>query len=173
MASRLAPDLVAPITVAAYSYMSLVPIIQRPVMKLLTTRNERLIRMPYTSKPVSQTTRIVFPIVVTLVAGIIAPESTPLIGMLMFGNLARRGRRGAHQPGGAERDLNIVTTFLGITIGSTMQGAEFKVQTLTIIALGLRFILDNTAGVMFGKLMNVLSGGTVNPLLGGCGISAF
>ena len=172
----LAPDLLAPITVAAYSYMSLVPIIQRPVMKLLTTRNERLIRMPYTSKPVSQTTRILFPIVVTLAAGIIAPAATPLIGMLMFGNLVRVVGVVERINQAAQNEIsNIVTTFLGITIGSTMVGAEFlKVQTLTIIALGLvAFILDTAAGVMFGKLMNVLSGGTVNPLLGGCGISAF
>lgn len=176
LASKLAPHLLGPIAVAAYSYMSLVPIIQRPVMKLLTTRNERLIRMPYTSKPVSQTTRILFPIVVTLAAGIIAPAATPLIGMLMFGNLVRVVGVVERINQAAQNEIsNIVTTFLGITIGSTMVGAEFlKVQTLTIIALGLvAFILDTAAGVMFGKLMNVLSGGTVNPLLGGCGISAF
>lgn len=172
----LAPNLLAPITVAAYSYMSLVPVIQRPVMKLMTTRAERLIRMPYTSRPVSRTTRILFPIIVTLAAGLIAPAATPLIGMLMFGNLARVSGVVERINQAAQNEIsNIVTTFLGITIGSTMVGAEFlKVETLTIVALGLiAFILDTAAGVLFGKLMNVLSGGTVNPLLGGCGISAF
>ncbi len=176
VASKLAPDLVGPITVAAYSYMSLVPVIQRPVMKLMTTRAERLIRMPYTSRPVSRTTRILFPIIVTLAAGLIAPAATPLIGMLMFGNLARVSGVVERINQAAQNEIsNIVTTFLGITIGSTMVGAEFlKVETLTIVALGLiAFILDTAAGVLFGKLMNVLSGGTVNPLLGGCGISAF
>ncbi len=176
VASELAPNLLAPITVAAYSYMSLVPVIQRPVMKLMTTRAERLIRMPYTSHPVSRTTRILFPIVVTVVAGLIAPKATPLIGMLMFGNLVRVAGVVERINHAAQNEIsNIVTTFLGITIGSTMVGAEFlKPQTLMIIGLGLiAFILDTAAGVLFGKLMNVLSGGKVNPLLGGCGISAF
>jgi len=176
VSARLAPDLLAPITVAAYSYMSLVPIIQPPVMKALTTKSERLIRMPYTTRPVSRTTRILFPIMVTLVAGLIAPAALPLIGMLMFGNLVRVVGVTERINQAAQNEItNIVTTFLGITIGSTMVGEQFlKPETLTIIALGLvAFILDTAAGVLFGKLMNVLSGGRINPLLGGCGISAF
>lgn len=176
VSSVLAPELLGPITVAAYSYMSLVPIIQRPVMKALTTRNERLIRMPYTSRPISRTTRILFPIVVTLISGLIAPKAVPLIGMLMFGNLARESGVVARISHAAQNEIsNIVTTFLGITIGSTMVGEQFlNPQTLLIIGLGLiAFILDTAAGVLFGKLMNALSGGKINPLLGGCGISAF
>ena len=176
VASALAPDLVGPITVAAYSYMSLVPIIQIPVMKLLTTRKERLIKMPYTSHPISRTTRILFPIAVTLVCGLIAPEATALIGMLMFGNLVREAGVVERISHAAQNEIaNIVTTFLGITIGSTMVAAKFlKPQTLMIIAMGLvAFILDTAAGVLFGKLVNFISGGKINPLLGGCGISAF
>lgn len=176
VASALAPRLVGPITVAAYSYMSLVPIIQPPVMKLLTTRQERLIKMPYTSHPVSKTTRILFPIVVTLVCGVIAPAATPLIGMLMFGNLVREAGVVERINQAAQNEIaNIVTTFLGITIGSTMVADKFlQWDTILIIAMGLvAFILDTAAGVLFGKLMNLISGGKINPLLGGCGISAF
>lgn len=176
VAARLAPDLVGPITVAAYSYMSLVPVIQPPVMKALTTQAERRIKMPYTSHPISKMTRILFPIVVTLICGVIAPASTPLIGMLMFGNLAREAGVVERINQAAQNEIaNIVTTFLGITIGSTMVASKFlKWDTIMIIALGLvAFIIDTAAGVLFGKLMNFLSGGKINPLLGGCGISAF
>jgi carboxybiotin decarboxylase len=176
VASELAPNLVGPITVAAYSYMSLVPVIQPPVMKLLTSSKERRIRMPYTSHPVSSATRILFPIVVTIICGIIAPASLALIGMLMFGNLAREAGVIERINKAAQNEIaNIVTTFLGITIGSTMVADKFlKPETLMIIGMGLiAFILDTAAGVLFGKLMNFLSGGKVNPLLGGCGISAF
>ena len=176
VASELAPDLVAPITVAAYSYMSLVPIIQPPVMRLLTTRRERLIRMPYTSHPISRTTRILFPIIVTLVCGIIAPEATALIGMLMSGNLVREAGVVQRISQAAQNEItNIVLPFLGITIGSTMVAEKFlKWETMLIIIMGLvAFILDTAAGVLFGKLICVLSGYKINPLLGGCGISAF
>lgn len=176
VAAELAPDLVGPITVAAYSYMSLVPIIQPPVMKALTTREERLIRMPYTSTPPSRITRILFPIVVTLVCGAIAPRATALIGMLMFGNLVREAGVVERINLAAQNEIaNIVTTFLGITIGSTMVGERFlRWETILIIIMGLiAFILDTAAGVLFGKLMNLFSGGNINPLLGGCGISAF
>ncbi len=176
VAAELAPDLVGPITVAAYSYMSLVPIIQPPVMRALTTRKERLIKMPYTTHPVSKTTRIMFPIVVTLVCGLIAPESTPLIGMLMFGNLVREAGVVERINQAAQNEIaNIVTTFLGITIGSTMVAEKFLMpRTLLILGMGLvAFVLDTAAGVLFGKLMSFLSGGKINPLLGGCGISAF
>jgi len=176
VASVLAPDLVGPITVAAYSYMSLVPIIQPPVMKLLTTRKERLIRMPYTSRPVSKATRVLFPIVVTLICSLIAPKAAALIGMLMFGNLVREAGVVERINQAAQNEIaNIVTTFLGITIGSTMVADRFlRWQTILIIVMGLvAFVLDTAAGVLFGKLMSLLSGGKVNPLLGGCGISAF
>ncbi|MGI6374613.1 MAG: sodium ion-translocating decarboxylase subunit beta [Anaerolineae bacterium] len=176
VASSLAPDLVGPITVAAYSYMSLVPVIQPPVMKALTSKAERRIKMPYTSRPVSKVTRILFPIVVTLACGLIAPAATPLIGMLMFGNLVREAGVVQRINQAAQNEIaNIVTTFLGITIGSTMVADKFlQWDTIKIIVLGLvAFILDTAAGVLFGKLMNMLSGGKINPLLGGCGISAF
>lgn len=176
VASELAPDLVGPITVAAYSYMSLVPIIQPPVMKLLTTREERRIRMPYTSRPVSKATRIIFPIMVTVITGILVPKAVALIGMLMFGNLVREAGVVQRISNAAQNEIaNIVTTFLGITIGSTMVGEKFlNWQTILIILMGLvAFALDTAAGVMFGKFMNYLSGGKINPLLGGCGISAF
>jgi len=176
VASALAPNLVGPITVAAYSYMSLVPIIQPPVMKLLTTRRERRIKMPYTSHPVSKRTRVIFPIAVTLVCGLIAPEATPLIGMLMFGNLAREAGVVERINQAAQNEIaNIVTTFLGVTIGSTMVAERFlKVETILILAMGVvAFVLDTAAGILFGKLVSALSGHRVNPLLGGCGISAF
>ena len=176
VASRLAPDLVGPITVAAYSYMSLVPVIQPPVMRLLTTKAERTIHMPYSSREISRAARILFPIVVTLVCALIAPAATALIGMLMFGNLARESRVIERINLAAQNEIaNIVTTFLGITIGSTMVAERFlRWETLLIIGMGLvAFILDTAAGVLFGKLMNFVSGGKVNPLLGGCGISAF
>ena len=176
VATVLAPELVGPITVAAYSYMSLVPIIQPPVMRLLTTRKERLIRMPYTSRPISKATRILFPIVVTLCCCLIAPKATPLIGMLMFGNLVREVGVVERINQAAQNEItNIVTTFLGITIGSTMVADKFLTwETILIIVMGLvAFVLDTAAGVLFGKLMSLLSGGKINPLLGGCGISAF
>lgn len=176
VAARLAPDLVGPITVAAYSYMALVPVIQPPVMKLLTTHNERMIHMPYTSREISRLTRILFPIVVTLVCAGIAPTATALIGMLMFGNLVRESGVVERINIVAQNEIvNIVTTLLGITIGSTMVADEFlRWQTILIIAMGLvAFILGTAAGVLFGKLMNLASGGKINPLLGGCGISAF
>jgi len=176
VASNLAPHLLAPIAVAAYSYMSLVPIIQPPVIRLLTTRAERRIRMPYTARPVSQTTKIVFPIVVTLVAGLLVPMATPLIGFLMFGNLLREAGVVERLSKAAQNELvNIVTIFLGITIGSTMSAASFlNLRTLLIIGMGLvAFALDTAAGLLLGKLFCLLSGGKINPLIGACGISAF
>lgn len=176
VASELAPELVGPITVAAYSYMSLVPVIQPPVMRLFTTKRERLIRMPYTAHAVSKTTRILFPIVVTVICGLIAPEAVALIGMLMFGNLVREAGVVERISQTAQNELaNMVTTFLGITIGSTMVAEKFlKWETILIIVMGLAaFVLDTAAGVLFGKLMCILSGYKINPLLGGCGISAF
>ncbi|MDO8673944.1 MAG: sodium ion-translocating decarboxylase subunit beta, partial [Dehalococcoidia bacterium] len=176
VATVLAPHLLAPIAVAAYSYMSLVPVIQPPIMNLLTTKSERMIKMPYTTRTVSNTTKILFPIVVILVCALIAPLATPLIGMLMFGNLMRVSGVVDRLVGTASNELvNIVTIFLGITIGSTMVADKFLTpQTLMIIGMGLvAFILDTAAGVLFGKLMCVLSGRRINPLIGAAGISAF
>jgi carboxybiotin decarboxylase len=176
VSNKLAPDLLAPITVAAYSYMSLVPIIMPPIMRLLTTKKERAIRMPYSSRQISARTRILFPIVVTVVVGTLVPFATPLIGMLMLGNLMRESKVVERLTGAASNELaNIVTLFLGLAIGSTMVGEKFlRPATLAILVLGLvAFCLDTAAGVLFGKLMNVASGGHFNPLIGAAGISAF
>jgi oxaloacetate decarboxylase beta subunit len=172
----LAPNLVGPITVAAYSYMSLVPLIMPPVMRLLTTRKERAIKMPYTSREISQRTRILFPLIVTVVVGVLVPFATPLIGMLMLGNLMRESKVVERLTHASANELaNVVTLFLGLAIGSTMKGTDFlKLGTLAIMGLGLlAFFLDTAAGVLFGKLLNVLSGGKFNPLIGAAGISAF
>ena len=177
VAAALAPKLLAPIAVAAYSYMSLVPIIQPPIIKALTTEKERAIVMPYTDgKPVSQTTKILFPIVVTLVCGLIAPLSAPLIGMLMLGNLLREAGVVQRLSDTAQNELvNIVTLFLGLAIGSTMVADDFlKWQTIGILCMGLvAFALDTVAGLAFGKAMSIITKGKVNPLIGACGISAF
>jgi len=176
VSSRLAPQLLGPIAVAAYSYMSLVPIIQPPIMKLLTTREERLIKMPYTSRPVSKPTRVLFPIVTTLICGLLVPMATPLIGMLMFGNLMRESGVVDRLSKGAENELvNIVTILLGITIGSTMTAESFlNVRTIMIVVMGLlAFSLDTAAGLVLGKILCVLSGRRINPLIGASGISAF
>lgn len=172
----LAPHLVGPITVAAYSYMALVPLIMPPVMRLLTTKAERSIRMPYTQREISQRTRILFPIIVTLAVGITVPFATPLIGMLMLGNLMRESKVVERLTHASANELaNVVTLFLGLAIGSTMRGEDFlQLGTLAILGLGLlAFFLDTTTGVLFGKLMNVFSGGKFNPLIGAAGISAF
>ena len=176
VAGRLAPELLAPIAVAAYSYMSLVPIIQPPVMKLLTTRKERLIRMDYAPKPVSKKALIIFPLAVTVVISLMAPTAAPLIAALMLGNLLKESGVVERLNKSAQNEIiNIATLFLGLTIGATMTAESFlQLDTLFILALGLlAFILDTVAGVMFGKLMSVISGGKINPLIGACGISAF
>jgi carboxybiotin decarboxylase len=176
VATKLAPELLAPIAVAAYSYMSLVPIIQPPIMRLLTTKAERRIRMDYSPRPVSQRARILFPIVVTLVVGILVPDATPLISMLMLGNLLRESGVVDRLNKAAQNEVaNIATLFLGITIGSTMMADKFlNVQTLSILLLGLlAFALDTVAGLLFGKFMSFLSRGKINPLIGAAGISAF
>ena len=176
VAAKLAPHMLAPIAVAAYSYMSLVPVIQPPVMRLLTTREERRIRMPYSSRPVSRRTRILFPIVVTLVSGLLVPLATPLISMLMFGNLLREAGVVERLSKAAQNELiNVVTIFLGLTIGATMTAGNFlNWDTIKIVVLGLvAFALDTAGGLLFGKLMCVLSGRRINPLIGAAGISAF
>lgn len=176
VSSMLAPELLGPIAVAAYSYMSLVPIIQPPIMRLLTTKAERRIVMPYTSRSVSRTTRVLFPIVTTLIASLIAPMAAPLIGMLMFGNLLRECGVVGRLSEAAQNELtNLVTIFLGITVGSTMSAGSFLTRdTILILAMGLvAFSLDTAAGVLFGKVMCYLSGRKINPLIGAAGISAF
>jgi oxaloacetate decarboxylase beta subunit len=176
VATKLAPRLLAPIAVAAYSYMSLVPIIQPPLMKLLTTKAERRIRMVYAPRPVSKRARILFPILVTLLVGLLVPDATPLISMLMLGNLLRESGVVERLNKAAQNEIaNIATLFLGITIGSTMSAGSFlNWATIQILILGLiAFALDTVAGLLFGKLMAFLSKGAINPLIGAAGISAF
>jgi len=176
VATKLAPRLLAPIAVAAYSYMSLVPIIQPPLMKLLTTKAERRIRMDYAPRPVSKRARILFPILVTLVVGLLVPDATPLISMLMLGNLLRESAVVDRLNKAAQNEIaNIATLFLGITIGSTMSAGSFlNWATIQILILGLiAFALDTVAGLLFGKLMAFFSKGAINPLIGAAGISAF
>jgi oxaloacetate decarboxylase beta subunit len=173
VASILAPNLLAPIAVAAYSYMSLIPIIQPPIMKAMTTKRER---MEYAPRPISKTALIVFPIAVTLVVGIIVPAAVPLISMLMLGNLLRESGVVDRLNKTAQNELiNIATLFLALTIGSTMTADSFlSVTTLAVLGLGLiAFALDTVAGVFFGKLMCWGSGYKINPLIGAAGISAF
>lgn len=176
VSSVLAPHLLAPIAVAAYSYMSLVPIIQPPIMRLLTTREERLVRMPYTSRPIKRAYRIAFPMIVTLLTGLLVPAAVPLIGMLMFGNLMRESGVVDRLADSASNEIaNVTTIFLGLTVGSTMVAQDFlKLDTLLILMLGIvAFGLDTAAGVVFGKLLYRLSGKRFNPLIGAAGISAF
>lgn len=176
VSSRLAPHLLGPIAVTAYSYMSLVPIIQPPVMRLLTTERERKVRMPYTQKPVSRTTRVLFPILVTIIISLLSPKASPLIATLMFGNLIRESGVVERLTKSAQNEIaNVTTIFLGLTIGSTMAGDSFiQSETLLILGMGLlAFVLDTMGGVLFGKLMYLLSGKKFNPLIGAAGISAF
>ena len=166
------------IMVAAYSYMALVPLIQPPVIKLLTTRKERLIRMPYEQKNISKTTRILFPIVITAVTGIVSPRSVALIGFLMFGNLIRECGVLDSLSETAQKVLaNLITLFLGITIATKMQADLFLTkETLMIIGLGLvAFIFDTAGGVIFAKILNLFLRGDkkINPMIGASGISAF
>ena len=164
------------IMVAAYSYMALVPIIQPPVIKALTTHKERLIRMPYKQVEISKTTRILFPILVTIVAGIIAPTSVALIGFLMFGNLIREcGVLNSLSDTAQHVLANLVTIFLGITIAANMQAEQFlKPETLLILCLGLvAFIFDTAGGVLFAKFLNLFLKTKINPMIGAAGISAF
>lgn len=178
VSARFAPDLLGPISVAAYSYMALVPIIQPPVIRALTSRKERLIRMTSHSKSISKTALILFPIIVTLFAGIIAPSSLALIGFLMFGNLIRECGVLNKLSLAAQNELSsLVTILLGISIASTMTAERFvQVDTLMIIGLGLvAFIFDTFGGVMFAKFLNVFlpANRKINPMVGACGISAF
>ncbi len=178
LASKLAPHLLGPIAVAAYSYMALVPLIQPPIMKVLTTKEEREVVMEQL-RPVSKMERIIFPIIVTIVVSIILPAAAPLVGMLMFGNLLREAVTMQSTLNRllktAEGELmNIVVIFLGLTVGATANGELFlSPRTLAIVALGLAaFSVGTAAGVLFGKIMYKTSGGKVNPLIGSAGVSA-
>jgi len=176
VSSKFAPHLLGAVSVAAYSYMSLVPLIQPPIMRCLTTDRERKIVMGVVKQPVSKKTKILFPIVVTVVASIIAPLGTPLIGTVMLGNLMRECGVVERLKLAAENEIaNIVTLLLGLCIGATMEAEQFlQPQTLMVLALGLLAIsLDTAMGVLFGKLMCLLTGGKINPLIGAAGISAF
>lgn len=177
IANKFAQDLLAPLSVAAYSYMALVPIIQPPIIKLLTTKKERMIRMPYTADSgVSKKVLIAFPIFVTLAAGVIAPSSVALIGFLMFGNLLRVCSGVEKLSTAAQNELsNLVTLLLGITIGGTMTAEGFlNLKTLMIMGLGLvAFIFDTAGGVLLAKFLNLFLKEKVNPMVGAAGISAF
>lgn len=176
VAQALDSTYVGAIMVAAYSYMALVPIVQPPVIKLLTTKKERLIRMPYEPKKVSKLTRILFPIVITAIVGLVTPESVYLVGFLMFGNLIREcGVLNTLSETAQKVLANLVTIFLGITIATKMHYEQFlKLETLLILGLGLvAFIMDTAGGVLFAKLLNLFMKKKVNPMIGAAGISAF
>ena len=176
VANAFGSQYVGAITVAAYSYMALVPIIQPPVIKLLTTKKERLIRMPYEQKNVSKLTRIMFPIIITIVVSAVVPQATALIGFLMFGNLIRECGVLDSLSETAQKVLaNLITIFLGISVAYNMTAAQFlKVDTLLIMGLGLiAFIVDTAGGVLFAKLLNLFSKKKINPMIGAAGISAF
>jgi oxaloacetate decarboxylase beta subunit len=174
--SKFAPHLLGPVSVAAYSYMALVPLIQPPIMRWLTTDREKKIKMEYPVKSVSRQVKILFPVVVTIVSSLIAPMGTPLMGMLMLGNLLKESGVVSRLTKASENEIaNTVTLLLGLSIGATMEGGVFlKAQTLLILGLGfLAICLDTVAGVLFGKLACLLSKGKINPLLGAAGISAY
>ena len=176
VATELGSKYLGAIMVAAYSYMALVPLIQPPIIRLCTTKAERRIRMQYKGKPVSRTTRILFPIVVTVIVGLVAPDAVALIGFLMFGNLIREcGVMQSISETAQNALANLITIFLGITIASQMKAADFlRLDTLVIIGLGLvAFVFDTIGGIMVAKIMNLFSREKINPMIGAAGISAF
>ncbi|MGI6188361.1 MAG: sodium ion-translocating decarboxylase subunit beta [Clostridiales bacterium] len=176
VATKFAQKYLGPITVAAYSYMSLVPIVQPPVVRLLTTKKERMIRMDYRDVKVPKAVKILFPILITIIAGIIAPISVPLVGLLMFGNLIRECGVLERLSQSAQNELaNLVTILLGITIGSTMKAEAFLQPTTLVILLGglAAFIFDTAGGVLFAKFLNLFLKKKINPMVGAAGISAF
>lgn len=176
VATKLASKYLPAIMVAAYSYMALVPIIQPPIIRLCTTKKERLIRMKNTNRKVSKTTKILFPIVVTIIVGLVAPDAVALIGFLMFGNLIREcGVLNSLSETAQNVLANLITIFLGITISSRMVAAEFlQPTTILIMGLGLvAFVFDTFAGVMLAKVINLFSKDKINPMIGATGISAF
>lgn len=172
--SKLAPEYLGPIAVAAYSYMALVPVIQPPIMRALTTKKERAVRMD-SLRPVSKTEKILFPILVTAIVSLLLPSAAPLVGMLMFGNLMKESGVVDRICKTAQNELmNIVTIFLGTTVGATANGTTFlSFNTLKILLMGLAaFCVGTAAGVLFGKLMYLATKGKVNPLIGSAGVSA-
>jgi carboxybiotin decarboxylase len=176
VSAQYAPELLGPISVAAYSYMALVPIIQPPIMKALTTEKERTTTMPAVKRTVSKNAKLLFPIAVTIVTGLIAPKGLPLMGSIMLGNFMRESGAVERLTKTSENEIaNIATLFLGVAIGATMGAEAFlKPATLAIFALGFVAIcLDTVVGVLFGKLWYYLSGGRMNPLIGAAGISAY
>ncbi len=176
VANLLNSNYIGPIIVAAYSYMAVVPIIQPPIIKSITTEEERKIRMKYSVKRVSKTTKILFPIMITILAGLFAPKSVALIGFLMFGNLVRESGVLNTLSQSAQKELpNIVTLLLGITISTKMQAEYFiNFNTLLILGLGLfAFVFDTIGGVVFGKILNLFLKEKINPMIGAAGISAF
>ncbi len=176
VSNKLGSSLSGPIMVAAYSYMALVPVIQPPVIKLVTTKRERMIRMPYAAKKVSKLTLILFPIIITIVAGLVAPDSVALVGFLMFGNLMRVCGVLDSLSETAQKVLaNLVTILLGISVSTSMKADQFLApETLLILGLGLfAFIFDTVGGVMVAKLFNLFSKTKINPMIGAAGISAF
>jgi len=176
VATMLESKYITAIVVAAYSYMALVPIIQPPIIKAMCSKEERALKMPSVAGTISRRTKILFPIITVLVVGLVAPKATPLIGCLMFGNLLRACGVVERLSLAAQNELaNIVTILLGITVGGMMAGTEFlRPETILVFILGIvAFSLDTVAGVLLGKLMCVLSGRKVNPMIGACGISAF
>ncbi len=176
VANKLNSQYLGAIMVAAYSYMALVPIIKPPVIRLLTTKKERMIRLEYKGKPVSKLTKILFPIVITIITGLVSPASVALIGFLMFGNLIREcGVLNSLSETAQKVLANLITIFLGITIASQMHAESFlKLDTLLILGLGLiAFVFDTAGGVLFAKLMNLFLKEKINPMIGAAGISAF
>ncbi len=178
VSTRFAPHLLGPISVAAYTYMALVPLIQPPVILAITTEKERKMRMPVPTRTVTKRARIIFPIAVTMLGGIIAPASVSLLGFVMFGNLLRESGVTERLSQAAQNELaNIVTILLGFSISATMTGEKFvNVSTLIIIAMGLvAFVLDTAGGVMTAKVLNLFlpAGKKINPMVGAAGISAF
>ncbi|MBQ2847027.1 MAG: sodium ion-translocating decarboxylase subunit beta [Clostridia bacterium] len=176
VANMLDSNYTAAIMVAAYSYMALVPIVQPPIIKLCTTKKERLIRMKNTGKKVSKTTKILFPIVVTIIVGLVAPDATALIGFLMFGNLIREcGVLNSLSDTAQNVLANLITIFLGFTIASKMVAEDFlRFETILIMCLGLvAFVVDTFGGIMIAKLMNLFTKNKINPMIGAAGISAF
>lgn len=174
VASKLAGHLLGPIALAAYSYMALIPLIQPPLMKLLTTEKERKVEMKQLRK-VSKTEKIIFPVVVFVVVSLLIPDAAPLIGMLMFGNLLKECGVTDRLSETAQNALtNIVTIMLGVTVGATTNGTEFlKPSTIKIVVLGLlAFCFSTIGGILFGKLLYVVTGGKINPLIGSAGVSA-
>ncbi len=176
VASQIAPHMLGPIAVAAYSYMSLIPIIQPPIMKALTTKKDRQIHMEYAPREVSDRAVIIFPMLVTIAISIISPDAAPLIAALMLGNLMKESGVVDRLDKAAQNEIiNVSTLFLGLAVGGTMTGESFlNWGVLFIMALGLlAFVLDTVAGVLFGQLMKIITGRKINPLIGACGISAF